>query len=120
MEETGIHVLMVGWLSGRRPFPRGAVPDAFLSALKAHAADAWQLAVSGGVHDCEFCPPEGPFTRENTCNSDIWIPDRNVIYRAPRLIVHYIQHHEYRPPDPYMDAVRRCAVLRSGPAPGLP
>ena len=40
-------------------------------------------------------------------HSEIWIPNspRKIYYACPSLVIHYIEKHDYRPPDAFIDAV---------------
>jgi hypothetical protein len=44
----------------------------------------------------------------------IHVPAGDVEYNAPSLILHYIQHHGYQPPECFQTAVLEC------PEPGSP
>lgn len=41
-------------------------------------------------------------------SADIWVPGVDAVYNAPNLIVHYIRHHRYRPPECFCAAVLNC------------
>jgi len=82
--------------------------------------DPWEPLFLLGSHDCEFCR----FT-ESTCTltyqsttvsygvSNLYIPGDGRIYVAPSMIVHYIDRHEYSPPQEFCEAVMACADMDS-------
>ena len=45
--------------------------------------------------------------------SNLFVPTSEVLFVAPSLVVHYIDAHQYRPPDSFLDAVDGCAEMRS-------
>jgi hypothetical protein len=56
-----------------------------------------------GWHSCELCrvaPARGVY--------NVWIPSDAALYVAPELVVHYIEAHQYRPPDEFIAAVLAC------------
>ncbi len=108
--------LNVGWLSSRRAFPTGAVPPDFTMALaRLHEVP---VALTRGYHLCEFCPKSrnadphrfdagSPFWGSAEYgNGEIVVPgESGVRYVAPRLALHYVTEHGYRPPQEFLDAV---------------
>lgn len=44
---------------------------------------------------------------------NLFVPAADTIFVAPSLIVHYIDAHEYCPPQPFKDAVLGCPKMRS-------
>jgi len=56
-----------------------------------------------GFHECEFCsgkPARG--------NGEIEVLGRDGnVYVAPAMVIHYVEAHEYRPPDVFIEAVER-------------
>jgi hypothetical protein len=113
------NVLNVGWLARGHVFPKGEVPDHFVSALRRLAASPENLF--RGYHACEFCPDPpilvGPTGRridnppgETMGNGEIRIAgSRGRIYVAPVLVAHYVQAHNYLPPADFIRAVMAAA-----------
>jgi hypothetical protein len=107
----------VGWLSGDFEFSNGEVPDLLLERLGAY----WRALHPGiddpdrgilvpiaaaGRHACGLCLQGGvqPFQD----SMEMYIADGDGGgFEAPSMIVHYIQTHRYRPPQPFVDAVLR-------------
>ena len=89
----------IGWLDENYPFATGKATSKFRSNLRQLAKDIknpmW------GHHECEFCKG-----RKATGNGEIHVagPD-GVTYVAPEMIVHYVDAHDYLPPQQFLDAV---------------
>ncbi|AMV29564.1 hypothetical protein VT84_34535 [Gemmata sp. SH-PL17] len=45
--------------------------------------------------------------------SNLWLPGDGFLFVAPSLILHYMDAHEYSPPDEFQEAVRACPPMRS-------
>jgi len=108
----------VGFLWSGHSYTRGKVENSVLERLVAIAEKP--LGRYLGFHACNlsFCfaihRVLGGLTfryRGRTLvlgNSDIFIPDDEAVYWAPNLILHYIRHHRYQPPECFCAAVLRC------------
>jgi hypothetical protein len=110
-------VLNVGWLSSSHLFSKGTPVRDFVAALRKLISEPVNLY--RGRHYCEFCPPP-QFSRSATLmvstvardcpwgNGEIWVNgDNDLVYVAPTLILHYVEEHDYEPPDVFVRAVRR-------------
>jgi hypothetical protein len=113
-------LIAVGWLAQGEPYPRGPINEAFVDALLNLLTDPWQPSVSAGVHRCEFCRISGGRARlqyggRSICLGavNLYVPDEGRILVSPSLIAHYIDAHEYAPPEVYQAAVLRCPPMRS-------
>ena len=69
----------------------------------------WQPGAFGGFHECDLCR----FKSEACGTVNLFIPGNGVIYVCPELIVHYINAHEYVPPDEFCRAVDDCPPIGS-------
>ena len=98
----------IGWISKDHPFQKSELTPEVLSALRAYMKEPVSFWMACGVHRCEFCPPAGPWTWNNTSNREIWVPTIDVLYVAPVLILHYVEIHQYKPPDEFIDALMAC------------
>ena len=110
----------MGWLDRAHTFPKGQVARNFFEALATLAVDPWQPAVAGGRHACELCVftggPASITVGDPTIligSSNIFVPADGVVYVAPSLVLHYIDAHEYLPPEPFQRAVMACPPMRS-------
>ena len=109
------NVLNVGWLARGHVFPTGAVPEALVDAL--HRLVRSPENLYRGYHNCEFCP-DPPVVVDSTGmrvvnppgasmgNGEIHVEGPGgVVFVAPVLVAHYVEVHQYRPPDAFVRAV---------------
>jgi hypothetical protein len=116
-ELSGEIIKMVGWLDGPQPLSQKTVSAEDIALLEQLVLHTWKPPIrAGGWHDCTVCPrkpKDGPFMRdidgESTLlgTTEIYVPDGDIMYSAPNLILHYIEDHGYVPPGPFLIAVRR-------------
>ena len=114
------NVLNVGWLSSLEEFNKGEVTEEFIHALKVMLEQPVNLF--RGLHHCEFCPSpiftkkDNKFVPEITrdCpsgNGEIRVNGNNgIIYVAPTLIMHYIEEHNYKPPEEFINAIMQTTT----------
>jgi hypothetical protein len=107
----------IGWLSAEHPYPTGPVPDDLVAKLARICRHGVQR--TRGFHRCEFCArPEGAFRAPPTTSRDdegeyfvggaeIRVAGPGATFAAPDMIIHYVTDHGYRPPDDFLDALRR-------------
>jgi hypothetical protein len=104
MIDVGNHIRAVGWLHADRPFSQGPPPPDFVTRLREFAqlwwpsteALGWGLFMGG--HRCEFCHNFG-------AGGNFGVPDGDLLFAAPEMIAHYVEHHQYCPPNPFIVAV---------------
>jgi hypothetical protein len=89
----------VGWLSREFPFPKGPTSALFRERLQELC---WlPIGLTCGVHECEFCSGQ-----PTVGNGEIHVrASDGKIYFAPEMVIHYVEAHEYRPPDVFIEAV---------------
>ncbi|MBC8289282.1 MAG: hypothetical protein H8E37_03095 [Planctomycetes bacterium] len=94
-------VLNVGWLDKEVPFPNGSVTNEFRFKLAQFCRTPIRLC--RGFHVCQFCSEQ---MRLVTGNGEIWVrgPD-GTLYAAPKMILHYVNEHEYLAPRQFIEAV---------------
>ena len=113
MEEISPHWFAVGWLNPDHPFPRRAPTPEFLERINEFArrwidsVHALDLGIAMGFHTCEFCG-------DAHASGTFAIPAGDHIFYCPEMIAHYVERHEYAPPQAFVDAVLAC------PLPGTP
>ena len=98
--------IAVGWLEGGFDFPTGPTPEDDYSRLKELSRGSFMPIVSAGAHQCTVCQFDGPGG-----HGYLLIPGDGHLYAAPKLIVHYIAVHSYRPPEEFLVAVRLCPSM---------
>jgi hypothetical protein len=111
-------VKSVGYLWAGHSYPKGKVSRLCFERLVALVEKP--LAYSCGYHKCNLglCSlTEGlrskPVLRYRgrvlgLGSTDILVPGEMAVYRAPSLILHYIRHHKYQPPECFCVAVLNC------------
>ena len=114
---SGELIKKVGWLEAPKPFARGEVSPSDVALLERLVVHSWKPPFqANGWHDCSLCgrkEGDGPLTRiiegQRTLLgvAQIYVPDGELMYEAPTLILHYIEKHRYLPPAPFLEAVRR-------------
>jgi hypothetical protein len=104
--------LNVGWLEAGHPFTKGDVSNVFMARLWAFCCAPVNL--TRGFHECQFCSDESfayltvrqGDEKIGMGHAEIWVfGDDDKVYVAPTLIYHYITHHNYLPPEPFIRAV---------------
>jgi hypothetical protein len=95
----------IGWLTKDKPFATGKTDSEAFAKLKELMQAPWQPMITLGVHECELCQFDTPCG-----NLNLFLPNGNVVFVCPELIVHYIAAHHYRPPDEFITAVTNCPL----------
>jgi hypothetical protein len=123
-ELSGKIVKNVGWLDGAHPFLQGVVSAEVIASLEQLVIHTWKPPfMASGWHGCNICPrkpPEGPIMRDIGGQSimlgamQIYVPDGDIMYSAPNLILHYIEDHGHGPPEVFLQAM--CKIDPQAPA----
>jgi hypothetical protein len=106
---AGDHVRAIGWLHPDHPYTKGEVPAEFLVRLKQFAAqsgssaEALYFGAFGGFHTCEFCGRALGI-------GNFGVPSGDLLFVAPKMVVHYIEQHGYSPPAEFVEAVLRSPL----------
>jgi hypothetical protein len=109
--------LNVGWLDLEHDYPKGEVSAQALERLRQECS-AQLVNHMRGWHACEFCRP-GFFKRyrqptiESSSGKPIMLGSAEIrvkgkdgkVYAAPNLIYHYVEKHQYRPPEEFLEAL---------------
>ena len=112
--------LNVGWLGEGHSFPIGHVESEIFDSLL-ELVDS-PMNIMRGLHNCEFCDADSPVTVLSTSGErkvrvgvgEIRVRGRDrIAFAAPTLIVHYIDAHNYLPPQRFLDAVRDTSTNSS-------
>jgi hypothetical protein len=108
----------IGWLDGDRPYHRGPVPAAFTAALR-QACLHGAVRLTRGYHPCTLCPRDSPYPvvvvdgdeSYAVGHAEVRVEDRRFrAFAAPNMVIHYVEQHDYRPPDAFIAAVLRLGV----------
>ena len=89
------NAVLVGWI-GNKILSKGNVSIETMKKLE-WAADNRDIDQGSlGEHECEIC-------NNHTDRGEILIIDGEIMYVAPRMIVHYIKEHSYLPPKEFLN-----------------
>lgn len=104
-------VLNVGWIDPRGSFPTGVVSNAVKEALLNLAFGQFAAkAVVEPNRALPVCPVCRDVVKielggKMLTDSELWVPGKGKTYASPILIIHYIEAHNYLPPQEFLDAV---------------
>lgn len=90
----------IGWLDWEHQFSMSEPALDFLSVL--FKLVQHPVRISPGLHSCPFCG-------EAAGTGEVEVVARTAIYVAPTLIIHYVEAHQYRPPDEFVIAAIKQA-----------
>lgn len=101
--------LNAGWLERGKPFPVAKATPEFRAALRALCVPGRLVRRTRGFHDCDLCVPVlNAYGAERTPSgsSEIRVPGGSgTVWAAPELILHYVEVHDYLPPDDFVRGV---------------
>src|SRR5262245_35516631 len=109
-------MVAVGWLARDCSFSRGPVTAAFQHKLEALFEDPYCPVSFLGSHLCEFCAPITAHPHDHSYpngSANLLVPGIDAIYACPSLIMHYVDAHEYQPPERFVSAVLACPTVCS-------
>jgi hypothetical protein len=113
-------LLNVGWLGDAVPKPHRKLEESEIKSILYNLSQYMMFSVNlyRGTHSCEICgfsPDRGEKSGMNRGgNGELFIPGRNnLVYVAPTMIYHYVEHDGYVPPEEFIDAVRNIATMGS-------
>lgn len=91
----------IGWLQKDNSFTKGEVSFLFIEILKKHNERPFTVHHTRGFHGCDFCEQEkmSGFHEIRVVGAD------GKVYACPELIIHYVESHQYLPPQEFIDAV---------------
>lgn len=90
--------IKVGWLDPIAPFTSGDCPQEFVDKLRTIEP----LVRTRGWHTCPYC---GNSTSSNQFLIETPGRGNRVMYDVPEMIIHYIEEHNYLPPQEFIDTV---------------
>lgn len=120
--ENSLQLRAVGWLDSDWDYSHYELLPGFVQRLVGFLANPWQPGVSMGSHQCEFCRLSGGPANFRLVDSNeeisigwanVFIPGDGFLYVAPSLILHYMDAHNYGPPEEFQRAVLACPEMRS-------
>lgn len=113
----GVIALNVGWLDENHDVPTGKARETFVANLF-WLCKEYPVARTRGYHPCVFCRQLGVQEYPSTASYEgesiplgsaevRVVADDGTWLVAPDLVLHYVQCHEYRPPEAFVAAVER-------------
>jgi hypothetical protein len=100
----------VGWLERGKAFSSGSVDAKVYARLVELLKEPWEPIATMGFHDCDLCLYEGQSGKRN-----LFVPAGSMVFVCPELLIHYMNAHQYRPPEEFCEAVLTCPPMRSTP-----
>ena len=91
----------IGWLAAGHEFTTGEPDPLFANALAGHINDGWRHVAMPPLN-CGFCKPIPGIDGEP---GYILVPAEELLFVAPRMILHYMIGHDYAPPPAFCAAV---------------
>ena len=106
----------VGWLESGEAYPMGTVSvQGFWDKLRYLSSSMLESIASHGsfrgLHSCSLCENDGKFAGEarlDGSHANIFVPGADCVYIAPGRVDHYIEVHNYLPPEEFVTAVMDC------------
>ena len=117
-------LIAVGWLEAGKPYPQDKLRDEVFQKIMQILSKAWQPMVFMGSHQCDLCPAT---VGVRFCSlqryglsvsfgvGNLFVPGDHRVFVAPSMIVHYIDAHQYHPPEEFCRAVLNCPEMGSLP-----
>ena len=104
--------MAIGWIERGNHFPKGRTDNVVLErihALRDEFRTAFPSIVFRGLHACSLCSAgnAGGATLDQS-HINLFIPHRGFVFVAPARVDHYIQAHEYLPPESFAEALLAC------------
>lgn len=102
----------IGWLGRGQQYSRGRVSSGLLDKLKliimSEGAVDFHVNRVMSAHECVVAGCRDLFVGDVGLGfSEIWIPgvEKGAYFASPSLILHYIEEHDYCPPQMYSETV---------------
>ena len=103
------NLISVGWLEKGYEYEKKAISNEVYQKLQHLLKDPFQPVIAAGFHECSLCQ----FESEKNGIKNLFVPYQGKIYVCPELILHYINAHNYRPPEIFIEAILECPDTRS-------
>jgi hypothetical protein len=109
------NVLNIGWLDSAHEYPKSKASAVFVEKLTRilNAGDRFNARVNQirGVHPCNLCS-QRIFNNPFIGSCELWLPAKagDVTYAAPSMIIHYIEDHDYCPPQEFVESVLQLSL----------
>jgi hypothetical protein len=110
----------IGWLDQKHKFKVGEAPEGFCTKLNeilvGTSSFSSEVNLIRGIHPCNFCgsgQQVDPSSKIGSC--EIWIPSINegAYFASPSQIIHYVEKHNYLPPQKFIESVMELDLSSS-------
>jgi hypothetical protein len=89
----------VGWLDSSKDYTKGKVDDNIIQKLKLiEPSERYK-----GFHRCPFC-------NDARGSTNYEVRGNGKIYCYPELLIHYIEKHDYKPPQEFIDVIDKLDI----------
>ena len=101
----------IGYLDITEEYEKGNVSQSFINKLRQIWDNGMTLG-SLGSHECEFCIDEGNYEgrARSSCEKVITDKENNIKYIFPKMILHYIEKHNFKPSNKFIEFVMRYKI----------
>ena len=110
-------MLAVGFLNRKVPFEKGgsALPIDLIDKLKLLLREKGNFRgnIIRGQEPCCLCSEYYSKDGIKLGISELWIPYGDLIYVTPDFILHYIEEHDFMPPEEFIDALKSLDLEQS-------
>jgi len=106
-------LIAIGWLESGHEFSTGPADSRILeklSLLRLEFGAMFPAIAYRGLHVCSLCGDKEPLSGSHI---NLFVPTTGFVYAAPARIDHYIEAHQYVPPEHFVDALIECPNPKS-------
>lgn len=94
--------MAVGWLKNGKPYTTGETSKEIVEKIYEFNKTSGMYYRFCGYHVCDFCD----YVNIELGATTILIVYEDKVYACPALIIHYIEAHQYCPPNEFIQAVQ--------------
>ena len=115
----------VGWLASGHLYPQRQteLSETHFCQLLRLLQCPWEPEHFLGSEACRFCLATGNYDKRRRLEryglvvhfgvSNLFVPGKDCVYVAPSMIAHYVDAHNYEPPNEFWEAVMSCPEMGS-------
>lgn len=93
--------ITIGWLEKGKSYKTGEISKETVEKIYEFNKTPGMCIRFCGYHNCDFCD----FINIELGAITILIAYKDKVYICPALVSHYIEKHQYRPPDEFIEAI---------------
>jgi len=101
----GMVPLMVGFIYPGANYPKGIVPDGFLEKLRLFLTEDSAVSPNAIPRMCPICKQKVEVNGRRLGQAELRILGAEDIFACPDMLYHYVEVHDYEPPQTFIDAV---------------